>query len=42
MSITTSYTDINSISQLKAGSDANSPENVRKVAQQFESLFVNR
>ena len=41
MSITTSYTDINSISQLKAGSDANSPENVRKVAQQFESLFVN-
>ena len=41
MSITTSYTDINSISQLKAGSEANSPENVRKVAQQFESLFVN-
>ena len=41
MSISTSYTDINSVSQLKAGSDANSPENVRKVAQQFESLFVN-
>ena len=36
-----SYTDINSVSQLKVGSDANSPENVRKVAQQFESLFVN-
>lgn len=36
-----SYTDINSISQLKSGANVNSPENVRKVAQQFESLFTN-
>ena len=36
-----SYTDINTVNQLKSGANANSPENVRKVAQQFESLFTN-
>ncbi len=36
-----SYTDLNAMSQLKAGSDANSPENMRRVAEQFESLFMN-
>ncbi|MEH6564877.1 MAG: flagellar assembly peptidoglycan hydrolase FlgJ [Halopseudomonas sp.] len=35
------YTDLNSVSQLKSGAKANSPENIRKVAEQFESLFVN-
>jgi len=35
------YTDLNSVSQLKSGPKANSPENIRKVAEQFESLFVN-
>lgn len=36
-----SYTDLNAMSQLKAGSNANSPENMRRVAEQFESLFMN-
>lgn len=36
-----SYTDINSMSELKAGSKANSPENMQRVAEQFESLFMN-
>ncbi|HDZ57762.1 MAG TPA: flagellar assembly peptidoglycan hydrolase FlgJ [Pseudomonas xinjiangensis] len=36
-----SYTDLNAMSQLKAGSEANSPENMRRVAEQFESLFMN-
>lgn len=35
------YTDLNSMNQLKLGANANSPENIRKVAEQFESLFVN-
>jgi len=36
-----SYTDLNSMSELKAGSKANSPENMQRVAEQFESLFMN-
>tara|TARA_R110001592_G_scaffold65634_5_gene201276 strand:+ start:32185 stop:33363 length:1179 start_codon:yes stop_codon:yes gene_type:complete len=36
-----SYTDLNSMSELKAGSKANSPENMERVAEQFESLFMN-
>lgn len=36
-----SYTDINSMSEMKAGSKANSPENMKRVAEQFESLFMN-
>ncbi|MEH6386505.1 flagellar assembly peptidoglycan hydrolase FlgJ [Pseudomonas profundi] len=36
-----SYTDLNAMSQLKAGSKANSPENLQRVAKQFESLFMN-
>jgi peptidoglycan hydrolase FlgJ len=35
------YTDLNSMNELKLGAKANSPENIRKVAEQFESLFVN-
>ncbi|WP_150303521.1 flagellar assembly peptidoglycan hydrolase FlgJ [Pseudomonas saliphila] len=36
-----SYTDLNAMSQLKAGSKADSPENLQRVAKQFESLFMN-
>ncbi|KAF1052605.1 MAG: Peptidoglycan hydrolase FlgJ [Stenotrophomonas maltophilia] len=35
-----SYTDLNRLAQLKTG-DKNSEGNVRKVAQEFESLFLN-
>ncbi|PAU87923.1 flagellar assembly peptidoglycan hydrolase FlgJ [Pseudomonas sp. WN033] len=35
------YTDLNAMSQLKHGSQANSPGNLRRVAEQFESLFLN-
>ncbi|WP_160286232.1 flagellar assembly peptidoglycan hydrolase FlgJ [Pseudomonas sp. QL9] len=34
------YTDLNRLSQLKTG-DKNSQGNIRKVAQEFESLFMN-
>lgn len=34
------YTDLNRLSQLKSG-DRNSQGNIRKVAQEFESLFLN-
>ncbi|MDF3931550.1 flagellar assembly peptidoglycan hydrolase FlgJ [Pseudomonas citronellolis] len=34
------YTDLNRLSQLKGG-DRNSQGNIRKVAQEFESLFLN-
>lgn len=36
-----SYTDLNAMAQMKSGSKANSPENLRRVAGQFESLFLN-
>ena len=36
-----SYTDLNAMAQLKSGSKADSPENLQRVAQQFESLFLN-
>ncbi|MDH0184511.1 MULTISPECIES: flagellar assembly peptidoglycan hydrolase FlgJ [Stutzerimonas stutzeri group] len=36
-----SYTDLNRLSQLKVGQDRDGEENVRKVAQEFESLFLN-
>ncbi|MFN3578945.1 MAG: flagellar assembly peptidoglycan hydrolase FlgJ [Pseudomonas sp.] len=36
-----SYTDLNAMSELKVGSKANSPDNIKRVAQQFESLFLN-
>ena len=36
-----SYTDLNAMTALKAGSNANSQENIRRVAEQFESLFLN-
>lgn len=36
-----SYTDLNSMSELKSGPKANSPENMKRVAEQFESLFMN-
>lgn len=35
------YTDLNRLSQLKAGKDRDSEGNIRKVAQEFESLFLN-
>jgi peptidoglycan hydrolase FlgJ len=35
------YTDLSAMNQLKTGSNANSPENLRRVAEQFESLFMN-
>ncbi|MCO6055425.1 flagellar assembly peptidoglycan hydrolase FlgJ [Pseudomonas sp. MOB-449] len=35
------YTDLNRLSQLKAGKDRDSEANIRKVAQEFESLFLN-
>lgn len=38
---TLSYTDLNAMAQMKSGSKANSPENLRRVAGQFESLFLN-
>ena len=36
-----SYTDLNAMAQMKSGSKANSPENMERVARQFESLFLN-
>ena len=36
-----SYTDLNAMAQLKAGSKADSAENLQQVASQFESLFLN-
>jgi len=36
-----SYNDLNRLSQLKVGEDRDGKENVRKVAQEFESLFLN-
>ena len=36
-----SYSDLNRLNQLKVGKDRDSEENVRKVAQEFESLFMN-
>lgn len=35
------YTDLNRLNQLKTGKDRDSEANVRKVAQEFESLFIN-
>src|SRR5262245_16440009 len=35
------YTDLNRLSQFKAGKDRDSEANIRKVAQEFESLFLN-
>lgn len=36
-----SYTDVNSMNELKVGSKVNSPDNIKRVAEQFESLFMN-
>jgi len=36
-----SYSDLNRLHQLKVGKDRDGEENVRKVAQEFESLFLN-
>ncbi|MBK3866922.1 flagellar assembly peptidoglycan hydrolase FlgJ [Pseudomonas stutzeri] len=36
-----SYADLNRLSQFKVGKDRDGEENVRKVAQEFESLFLN-
>lgn len=36
-----SYSDLNRLNQLKVGKDRDGAENVRKVAQEFESLFIN-
>lgn len=36
-----SFTDLNRLSQLKVGEDRDGEENIRKVAQEFESLFLN-
>ncbi|MBP8185541.1 MAG: rod-binding protein, partial [Pseudomonas sp.] len=35
------FTDLNRLSQLKNGKDRDSDGNIHKVAQEFESLFVN-
>ncbi|MCY1204825.1 flagellar rod assembly protein/muramidase FlgJ [compost metagenome] len=35
------YTDLNRLSQFKAGKDRDSEANIRKVAQEFESLFLS-
>ncbi|TLX63016.1 flagellar assembly peptidoglycan hydrolase FlgJ [Stutzerimonas nosocomialis] len=36
-----SYSDLNRLNQLKVGKDRDGEANVRKVAQEFESLFLN-
>lgn len=36
-----SYTDLNAMAQMKSGTKADSPENMERVARQFESLFLN-
>lgn len=36
-----SYSDLSRLNQLKVGKDRDGEENVRKVAQEFESLFLN-
>jgi flagellar protein FlgJ len=35
------YTDLNRLNQMKVGGDRDSEGNIRKVAQEFESLFLN-
>ncbi|MES2819768.1 MAG: flagellar assembly peptidoglycan hydrolase FlgJ [Pseudomonadota bacterium] len=35
------YTDLNRLSQLKVGKERDGESNIRKVAQEFESLFLN-
>lgn len=35
------YTDLNRLNKLKVGEERDSEENIRKVAQEFESLFIN-
>lgn len=35
------FTDLNRLSQLKVGKDRDSEQNIHKVAQEFESLFLN-
>jgi flagellar protein FlgJ len=39
---TGAYTDLNRLNQLKVGKDRDSDGNIRKVAQEFESLFLNQ
>ncbi len=36
------YTDLNRLNQLKVGKERDSEGNIRKVAQEFESLFLNQ
>ncbi|WP_185265608.1 flagellar assembly peptidoglycan hydrolase FlgJ [Halopseudomonas xiamenensis] len=36
-----SYTDLNAMAQMKVASKADDPENMERVARQFESLFLN-
>ncbi|TBU96816.1 flagellar assembly peptidoglycan hydrolase FlgJ [Stutzerimonas kirkiae] len=36
-----SYTDLNRLNEMKVGKDRDSEQNTRKVAQEFESLFLN-
>ena len=36
-----SYTDLNRLNQLKVGEGRDSAENIRKVAQEFEALFIS-
>ncbi|RJG09868.1 flagellar assembly peptidoglycan hydrolase FlgJ [Pseudomonas cavernicola] len=36
------YTDLNRLNQLKVGKDRDGEGNIRKVAQEFESLFLNQ
>ena len=36
-----SYPDLNAMAQMKSGSKADTPENMERVARQFESLFLN-
>lgn len=36
------YTDLNRLNQLKVGKDRDSDGNIQKVAQEFESLFLNQ
>lgn len=36
------YSDINRLANLKVGKDRDSESNIRKVAQEFESLFLNQ
>ncbi|MEK1940801.1 MAG: rod-binding protein, partial [Pseudomonas sp.] len=36
------YSDLNRLSNLKVGKDRDSEANIKKVAQEFESLFLNQ